>query len=262
MLKGKLDVAIVQFDCPTQKDAAVTQIEALAEEAATGADLVLLAETPYTPYTTVSDYRPVAEAIPGPFCDRLGRLAQRRGVYICSGTVERGGASCFNSAVLFGPDGTLLHTHRKCTLGPGDAEGGYEAGSAVEVVDTPFGRVGILICLDTLDRSNQTRMAALQPDLVLVPSYGLAKSHYDTTPVIDVMVDECIDEWRMRMRMLAKFCDSYVLRADHCGVEGALVRVGHSIAVMPGGHVLAEATMRPSILRTTLDPARAEQLRW
>lgn len=262
MLKKKLDAAILQFDCPPDKDAAIPQIEALAGEAAPGADLVLIAETPFTPYTTVTDYRPVAEPIPGPYCDRLGRLAQRHGVYLCSGTVEREGSTIYNSAVLFSPHGELLLKHRKCTLGPGDGEGGYTPGTDVTVVDTEFGRVGILICLDTLDRANQTRMAALNPDLILVPSYGLAKNHYATTQMIDCMVDECIDEWRLRMQMLAKFCGAYVLRADHCGVEGPLVRVGHSMAVMPGGHMLAEATMRPSILRATLDPNRAEQLRW
>lgn len=262
MLKKKLDVAILQFDCPPEKDAAILQIESLAEEAAVGADLVLIAETPFTPYTTVADYRPIAEPIPGPYCDRLGRLAQRHGVYVCSGTVERDGHSTYNSAVIYSPGGELLLKHRKCTLGPGDGEGGYTPGSEIAVVETAFGRVGILICLDTLERANQTRMAALNPDLILVPSYGLAKTHYATAQVIDCMVDECIDEWRLRMQMLAKFSGAYVLRADHCGVEGSLTRVGHSIAVMPGGHVIAEATMRPSILRTTLDPNRAEQLRW
>ncbi|MCF6287286.1 MAG: carbon-nitrogen hydrolase family protein, partial [Candidatus Hydrogenedentes bacterium] len=222
----------------------------------------LIAETPFTPYTTVKDYRPVAEPIPGPFCDRLGRLAQRHGVYVCSGTVEQDGDAIHNAAVLISPGGDLIHTHRKCTLGPGDAEGGYAPGNAVEVVETPFGRVGILICLDTLERENQQAMAARKPDIILVPAYGLAKTHYATTQAIDCMVDECLDEWRLRMQMLAKFCGAYVLRADHCGVEGPLVRVGHSLAVMPGGHVLAEATMRPGILRATLDPARAEQLRW
>jgi predicted amidohydrolase len=262
MLNKRIDVAVIQYDCPPEKEAAVNQLEALAEEAAEGADIVLIAETPFTPYTTVDDYRPVAEPIPGPYSDRLGRLAQRCGVYVCSGTVEREGDSVYNTAILISPGGDIILKHRKCTLGPGDAEGGYAPGKAVDVVDTPFGRVGILICLDTIDRGNQSAMAAHKPDVVFVPSYGLAKTNYATSQHIDCMVDECLDEWRARMVMLAKFCGAYVLRADHCGVEGPLVRVGHSLAVMPGGHVLAEATMRPSILRVTLDPARAEQLRW
>lgn len=262
MLKHALRTATIQFDCPPDKASAIAQLESLINEAALDADLVLVAETPFTPYTTVSDYRPVAEAIPGPFTDLLGRLALHHGIYLCSGTVERDGDEVFNAAVLFSPQGELLHRHRKCTLGPGDGEGGYVPGSSIEVIETPFGRVGILICLDTLDGGNQQAMAALKPDLILVPSYGLAKTHYATTQHIDCMIDECIDEWRLRMQMLAKFCGAYVLRADHCGVEGPLVRVGHSMAVMPGGHLLAEATMRPSILRVVLDGSRAEQLRW
>lgn len=262
MLKRALEVAIIQFDCPLDKDEAVTRIDTLVEEAAVGSDLVLLAETPFTPYTTVSSFFPLAEPIPGPYSDRLGRLAQRHGVYLCSGTIERDGNQIFNTALLYSPGGDMLHKHRKVTLASCDSAGGFTAGSSIQVVETPFGRVGILICLDTIERANQQTTAELRPDLILVPSYGLAKANYGKTEVIDCMVDECLDEWRMRMRMLAKFCGAYVLRADHCGVEGPQIRVGHSIVIHPGGHVIAEATMRPSILRATLDPARAEQLRW
>lgn len=262
MLRKKLEAAVIQFDCPFDKEEAIDRLEALIGEAAVGADLVLVAETPFTPYTTVSDFRLLAEPVPGPFSDRLGRLAQRHGVYLCSGTIERDGDRIFNTALLYGPGGDLLHKHRKVTLASCDLTGGFTPGESIEVVETPFGRVGILICLDTIERSNQNVLAGLHPDLILVPSYGLAKTNYGKSEVIDCMVDECLDEWRMRMRMVAKFCGAYLLRADHCGVEGAQVRVGHSLAVHPGGHVLAEATMRPSILRVTLDPARAEQLRW
>lgn len=262
MLRKKLEVAIIQFDCPPDKDEAIARIAMLVADAARGSDLVLLAETPFTPYTTVADFRPLAEPVPGPFSDRLGRLAQQHGVFLCSGAIERDGEAVFNTALFFSPGGDLLHKHRKVTLASCDAAGGFTAGRNIEVVETPFGRVGILICLDTIERANQQVIAELRPDLILVPSYGLAKTNYGKTEVIDCMVDECLDEWRMRMRMLAKFCGAYVLRADHCGVEGPQVRVGHSLAIHPGGHVIAEATMRPSILRVTLDPARAEQLRW
>lgn len=262
MLQRSLNAAIIQFDCPPDKDEAIARIESLVNEAAAGADLVLVAEAPFTPYTTVQDFRPLAEPIPGPYADRLGRLAQRHGVYLCSGTIERDGDAVYNTAVLFSPGGDPIHKHRKCTLASCDVAGGFTAGNTIQVVQTSFGRLGILICLDTIERANQQVLAALQPDLILVPAYGLAKTHYARTEVIDCMVDECLDEWRMRMRMLAKFCGAYLLRADHCGVEGPLVRVGHSIAIHPGGHILAEATMRPSILRVTLDPARAEQIRW
>ena len=262
MLRKKLEAAVIQFDCPPDKDEAIARLEVLIGEAAVGADLVLVAETPFTPYTTVADFRPLAESIPGPFSDRLGRLAQRHGVYLCSGTIERYGDHIYNTALLYAPGGDLLHKHRKVTLASCDLTGGFTAGTSIDVVETPFGRVGILICLDTIERANQNAMADQRPDLLLVPSYGLAKTNYGKTEVIDCMVDECLDEWRMRMRMLAKFCGAYLLRADHCGVEGPQVRVGHSLAIHPGGHIIAEATMRPSILRVTLDPSRAEQMRW
>ena len=90
MIKKSFAASLIQFDCPDDKTGAVAVIQKKVEEAAASRpDLVLLAEVPYTPYTTVEDFRPVAEPIPGPFCERLSGLAKKHGVFLCSGIVER-----------------------------------------------------------------------------------------------------------------------------------------------------------------------------
>ena len=49
----------------------------------------------------------------------------------------------------------------------------YTAGSSVDIAETPFGRIGMLICADSFEKKILDRMAALEPDLVLIP-YGWA----------------------------------------------------------------------------------------
>ena len=141
MLRKKLEAAVIQFDCPPDKDEAIARLEVLIGEAAVGADLVLVAETPFTPYTTVSDFRPLAEAVPGPFSDRLGRLAQRHGIYLCSGTIERDGDHIYNTALLFAPGGDLLHKHRKVTLASCDLTPALRCSIASGASLCPFSRV-------------------------------------------------------------------------------------------------------------------------
>jgi len=49
----------------------------------------------------------------------------------------------------------------------------YVPGTDVNAVETRFGKIGLLICADTHRNEILSRMAALKPDLVLVP-YGYA----------------------------------------------------------------------------------------
>lgn len=261
-MKNQIQAKLIQFDCGSSKGAAVAQLERLLKEQAPGADLLVLAETAYTSYTTRASFRPIAEPIPGPFTRMLARIARRHGVHICSGMVELEAGRIYNTAVLVGPDGSVLGRHRKTALAPVDELGGFSPGNGPEVVETALGRIGMLICLDSQDLGLISRLAAQRPELVLVPSYGLAKIDYRKRQKIDCMPDEAIDEWRLRMQALAKFCHSFVLRVDHVGLEGEQVRLGHSAAFSPGGYLIAEATMRPGCVAVVLKASAPDQRHW
>jgi nitrilase len=87
---------------------------------------------------------------PTPESDLLAAAAREAGVYLAVGVIERlpGHASTlYCTLVFYGPDGTFLGLHRK--LRPTAAERlvwGEGDGSTLPVLDTPFGRVGGLIC--------------------------------------------------------------------------------------------------------------------
>lgn len=73
--------------------------------------------------------------------------AARTGSTVVIGLNERSGGTLYNSLATIGPDGRLLHVHRK--LVPTHAERivwGRGDGSGLRAVDTPAGRVGGLIC--------------------------------------------------------------------------------------------------------------------
>jgi nitrilase len=87
--------------------------------------------------------------VPGPRIDRLVETCRRTGIHCVVGVNERetgGSFTLYNSLVVLGPSG-VLHVHRK--LMPTKHERmfhGFGTGDDLRVVETPFGRIGGLIC--------------------------------------------------------------------------------------------------------------------
>ena len=89
--------------------------------------------------------------VPSNITDILGAAAKEAGIYLSIGITEKDGEelnySLYCTNLFFGPDGTLLGKHRKlkptgterCIWGEGD-------GSTLTVIDTPYGKMGSLIC--------------------------------------------------------------------------------------------------------------------
>jgi nitrilase len=111
--------------------------------------------------------------VPGPLVDRLVSACAEHGVHCAIGVNERESqrpGTLYNTLLLLGPDG-LLTKHRKLMpthherlfhgIGPGDDLG---------VVETPFGRVGGLICWE--NRMPLARYAVYRegPQLWLAPT--------------------------------------------------------------------------------------------
>ncbi|MDA8195577.1 MAG: carbon-nitrogen hydrolase family protein [Thermaerobacter sp.] len=92
-----------------------------------------------------------AVSLSDPALARLADTIAQTGCYVAMGVIERadhgGDGTLYGTTLYFGPDGTLLGKHRK--LKPTAAERliwGEGDGSTLTVVDTPYGRLGGLIC--------------------------------------------------------------------------------------------------------------------
>ncbi|CAE6710648.1 carbon-nitrogen hydrolase family protein [Paraburkholderia aspalathi] len=92
-------------------------------------------------------YYDSAVEVPGPGAQRLGELAADHKQYVVIGVIERDHGTLYCTALFFGPDGTLLGKHRKLMPTAGERLiWGYGDGSTLPVFDTPFGRLGAVIC--------------------------------------------------------------------------------------------------------------------
>ena len=88
--------------------------------------------------------------VPSAGAAKLGEAAKKANAYVCMGINERDVATrgtLYNTMLWLGPDGEIIHRHRK--LMPTFTERtiwGFGDGSDLQVLQTPLGRVGGLIC--------------------------------------------------------------------------------------------------------------------
>ena len=164
---AKVRVAVVQAgSVPFDTEACVDKaVRLTAEAAATGAKVVLFPEAFIAGYPKGLSYGLVVGArdpvgreefrlyldaaieVPGIHTLRLGEAAAAAGVYLVIGVIERELGTCYCTVLFFGPDGSLLGKHRK--LMPTALERmiwGFGDGSTLTVVDSPYGRIGSVIC--------------------------------------------------------------------------------------------------------------------
>jgi predicted amidohydrolase len=161
------------------KEANYRRIEPLVREAAQhGARLIVTTECFLDGYSaedwTVSqkDYRALGEAIPGgPYFQRLAGLARELKIYLVAGILETDGQHFFNTAVLIGPDGTLLGKYHKQRMDEEIARN--TPGKVSTVHDTPFGKMGILICADRRYPDVVRRFRENGAEFLICPSGGM-----------------------------------------------------------------------------------------
>ena len=187
-----LRVAAVQASYVLMDQAATLDrvAELTAAAAAQGAQLVAFPEV-FIPGTPIwIDTQPIwdgdadwfrllaenAVVVPGPATERLGGIARDHGVWLVVGVEEREqhGGTIYNTVLYFSPEGTLAGRHRK--LVPTGAERtvwGMGDGSTLRVVDTPFGRVGGLICWENYMPLARFHMYAQGVELWLAPTLAI-----------------------------------------------------------------------------------------
>ena len=121
------------------------------------------------------DAHTMATPIPGADSDRLAALARQYSLMIAIGLDEKDGDRLYDSAILMDKTGKLLWKHRKLNVLPELMEPPYSTGTRddIGVVETEFGRIGVIICADTFVDEYAQKVASLKPDLMLVP-YGWA----------------------------------------------------------------------------------------
>ncbi|MGD9855766.1 MAG: carbon-nitrogen hydrolase family protein [Planctomycetaceae bacterium] len=163
----------------TDKDSNLERAEKLIREAAAGgAEIVCTTECFLDGYAIadksipLDEYRALGEPIPGgPYFERLAKLADELDIHLVAGMLEADGEHRYNTAVLLGPDGTLVGKYRKHKL---DHELVRNTpGTEYPVFNTPHGTIGIMICADRREPDLVKQLCVNGADILLCPSGGM-----------------------------------------------------------------------------------------
>ncbi len=218
--------------------------------AATGAELIVLPEsvtTGFTPGIDTGQLWDLVSELPGPVLQPFADLAAELGVHLVLGTYERGPERgiVYNSAVVLGGDGRLLGVYRKThPFGTerADRGGWVTPGEDVLVVDTPVGRIGVIICFDG-DYPELSRITALAGAEVICRPSALLRS---------------ADLWELTNRARAYDNHVYLIGANATGVDPAgVIYFGNSMIVTPIAEVVARAASHECWVSARLDPQAA-----
>jgi N-carbamoylputrescine amidase len=268
----RFKVGLVQMAMAPDPDQNLRKaVSLVADAAGKGAEVVCLPELFRTPYFCQKEDHALfdlAEPVPGPTTEALGRIARERGVVVVAPVFERRAAGLYhNSAAILDASGEMVGLYRKMHIPddplfyekfyftPGDL--GFQA------FDTRAGRIGTLICWDQWYPEG-ARLTALRGASVLFYPTAIGWHPHEK----DQYGTDQRSAWQTIQRAHAIANGVYVAVVNRVGhekplPEGAGLEFwGSSFLADPFGIVVAEAsTNREEILIGEVDLARMEEVR-
>ena len=136
------------------------------------ADLFVLPElfTSGYVFTNSKEVSELSENIPdGPTCKLLTETASAQSCYIVGGLAEKDNGKFFNSAVVIGPEGVLLH-YRKTHLFSDERKWFAPGDTGFKVCEVNTIRIGVMICFDWIFPESARTLALKGADIICHPA--------------------------------------------------------------------------------------------
>ncbi len=236
----KVRVAVAQFDPKLgliHENMAIVR-SLVVEAASRGACLVVLPEMATTGYLFQdrAEAAPYAQVVPGPATVELEALARESSIHVVAGLLEVEPESGFlyNTAVLIGPEG-YLGKYRKTHPFFADTRWAVDGDLGFPVFDLPFGRVGIMVCMDVSFFEVARTLAVAGAKVIAFP--------------LNSRQPAPTEQWSVR----AAENGVYVMAANRTGFERGTRFSGGSAVVAPDGKVLASLGNEPGVAIVELD---------
>ena len=243
-IMAKVKTGIVQMSCSADKAQNLAKaIDKVREAAAKGAQIICLQELFTSLYfCDVEDYEnfKLAEPIPGPSTEALGKVAAELGVVIIASLFEKRAEGLYhNTTAVLDADGKYLGKYRKMHIPddpayyekfyftPGDL--GYK------VFQTKFAKIGVLICWDQWYPEAARITALMGAEILFYPTaIGWATSQDEATNV------EQYNAWQTIQRSHAVANGIHVVSVNRVGLEqdGLMKFWGGSFIANPFGSLL------------------------
>jgi len=202
-----------------------------------------------------------AEPLEGPTCTRFSGLARECEIFLLLGSFNERSEEvdrCYNTSVLFGPDGKRLAVYRKMHLFDIDLSdevrfqesATIKPGDEIVVAETELGALGLSVCYDLRFGELYRALTQAGAEIFCVPSaftWTTGKAH-----------------WELLLRTRAVENQCFVIAPAQCGRHddrGLRRSWGHSIIIDPWGQILAIAGEEPGVTLAELDAKKITEVR-
>ena len=239
----------LDVDDPAANRAAIEQA---VRDAPSG--VVVLPELAPTGYCFAdpAESQRAAEPLDGPTVALLRMLAAERHSLVVCGIAEGAPGGPFNTAVAVDGSG-LLGSYRKVHLWDREPEHFTPGDAAPTVLDTRFGRIGLVVCYD-LEFPEWPRMAALAgAELLCAPvNWPATERPPGERPIEQVVAQAAASASRFAVAV-----------ADRAGPERGVDWVGGSIVVAQDGYPRTRPALgTPALLTAEVDIAASREKHW
>lgn len=186
-----------------------------------------------------------AVAVPGPATDRLAAIARQHGVWLVIGVQEREpSGTIYNTVLYLSPDDGLVEKHRKLVPTGGERTvWGMGDGSTLRVVQTPFGRIGGLICFENYMPLARFHLYAQGVDIWVAPTLALGDTWVASmrhiareNHIFVVGVNPAVHADRIRLDFPDR---DRLLPAEWLARMESWIEPGNSVIVAPNGGLIA-----------------------
>lgn len=214
------------------------------------ADLVVLPELWLSGAFATQDAVALAEPLDGPTFAALAEAASSAHLHVLAGSLsELSDSGPFNTAVVFGPDGSRLAVYRKIHLfgfDGGEAEA-FRAGPLAPVVwRSPWGTFGLATCYDLRFPELFRALTDSGAEGFLVPTGW---------------PDRRIARWDVMAQARAIENQAWLVGVNAVGEHAGFTMGGHSLVVDPSGEVVHLAGEEETVSIVAIDLAAARRWR-
>jgi len=170
----------------------------------------------------------------------LSRLAAEYGIYIFGGSIaEKKNGKYYNTAVVFNDCGEIIQKYRKAhlfQLGLREPEY-FTPGGEWSLVDTPWGRVGLVICYDLRFPELWRNLVLRGAKIIVCPAQWPTARLYS---------------WRALNIARAIENEAFVISTNRTGEDDYLYP-GNSLLIDPRGRLVADGGETEGVLLAELD---------
>jgi predicted amidohydrolase len=235
-------------------------LETLARARQAGADLLIFPELSLTGYRL----RDLTESVAAdPARDKGVRALVRasRETAVVFGFVEEKSSEkgLFYNSAAFAAGGRILHIHRKVflpTFGMFEEARFFAPGRNIRAFDTPWGRMGLLICRDFLHFNAGYLLYADGAETMIVVSAAPGRGSAGKIGFASSRM------WEVMGEAMGRFGQMFVAYVNRVGFEDGVAFAGGSFVMDPlGGMVGRSKVFDPDFTILDIDPGRVRTAR-